>query len=364
MIKSEYFKGFLLQAGVIVFLLSCGADKKGGVVCQRLDESIIDSARVLQREKMDIDYQFPVVRYFYVYQDSILIAVNEVSESTHLIELYNLLSKQWISGLFHIGRGENELLSGNVYLSGNMLLVNDYQKRRLATVNLDSLLTVPGYKPRITRPVGFGTTAMAPFKGRVIIENPYNFVDEKLGIYQEENRFLSEDDDFSYITREHEYNTVNVAANGRIIVNPRTNQVIYTGLGQSFFEVYDEQLRLKKRVIGPNILDVEYLIKTRSNKRKDVFFGSLWPYAYSNYFFDDDYVYLLYYGILITDEDMFESSNGYIIVTNWDGDFIRCYNLGGYALTVSKSSLQEDLFYACMLDDEGLPQLYRVYERR
>ena len=349
---------------VALLLVACGRSEDEGYDSRSLDISVIDSAKVLDKEKIPLQHEFPVAQKFYVFHDSILVVVNGQTTESHLIDVYSLSSGQVVASLFRVGRGENEMLRVKTYLSGNLLLVYDFQTLRLSCINMDSLLLCADYKPSISKPMGGGSTFICPFKGHLIMENGYYFKDRAAGIDQGDKRFLKEEEYYTDEIKTYEYNTLNVAANGRILVHPNSKRVIYASLNRPFYEVYDEDLNLIKVVTGPNILDIRYSVDEGAEGGKEVTFKSPIPYSYVDYCYDERSVCFLYYGISVNYRagENLEDYPGYIIETDWDGDFIKSYNLGGYAISISKSAQYDGVFYACMYDEEGLPQLYKVYE--
>lgn len=326
-------------------------------------ENVLSSSKKLCKEALRIDSVFPSAKYYYVYQDSILVAVNGVSENQSLVELYNLNTQTPIRRILPFGRRKTEVVSGFVTLSGKTLLVNDYVASKHAIIDMDSLLTEPKYRINFIETSMHVMTDLVYFKDAIAFENSLCFEDENLGINQGKDRILYYQKADSAFQKLPKYNTENVSQ-GSLIVNSSKDKLIYASLHQPYYEVYDENLRLVRRVYGPKSFTARYNIHEDDEVMNDITFKGNIPYTYIGYCLNEKNVYLLYSGVIeVAGENKFENTSNYLIVTNWQGDFVDCYNIGEHALSVSVSATQDNVFYTCLLDEEGLPQMYRMYEK-
>lgn len=327
-----------------------------------LDSEMLANATKGKMSVMEFDAKFPTAKEMYIYHDSILLVVNHPQENGYLLEAYNMQTHKAKSKYFRIGKGQGEILRGNVHITDNTLILNDYMAGTYCFANIDSMLMDSKYKPLFTQPLGLNTSFCAPFNGEWIIENSYCFSDKNVGVFQKELRLLTPIEYEKVMQKRHKFNTVNVAGNGLVIVHPKDKNVMYASSNQSFIEIFDKDLTMNKRVIGPRHLNIDYYIDY-DDKVPEIIFNHAIPYSYINYCADEDWVYLLYRGVMLdANNGNLEDFPTYIIKTDWSGNISECLFVDAYVLTISKSKANDDLLYICSLNKDGLPQLYKLYE--
>ncbi len=355
-------KQILYTVGLVLFLAGCTSNDKVPAP-DRLDKNIMTVEKTLRADTLKNIDTLIYAKEFFVYRDSVLIALNKRNEHTHFLEFYRLSDMQPIARLYRPGNGPDEMLSANAYINGNKLIVNDYVKSQIAVVDIDSLLSFNNYSaPTVHLHVESLFNAI-PYKDRFILDNPYSFADKKAGIVQEAPRFIVTDDKKTYEEKnKYQYYTRNVTS-GRIIANKAKNRVIYANGNQSSVEIYDMDLNLLRTVTGPIDLPTRYtILNEEGGMQNEVIFKGDIPYAYLDYCVDDDYFYLTYVGDMFGKGKKTQDLHCRIFKFDWNGNFIDCYPVHSYVKSISKSR-KEDALYVTILSSEGLPVLIKLYEK-
>lgn len=345
----------------------CSCEESPSYHKEILDETILNSSHSCNIDTIDLDYnKYKYANYFYVYNDSILIVVNSKPKEGYFIEFSNLSTNATIANMYKYGNGHSELLSANVELNNDMLFVNDYVKSQYAFINMDSLLAHDGrytVSPRQRKHSGSPTAI--PYKDMLLVENPYCYssTDTKIlqGVEQGMPRFLTITSDVeAEEPSDVKFNTRNVAVDGKIISDDPCGNIVYASFGQPNVEFYDNNLTLKKIVTGPTKLNAQYESFTmEDNGMKQIIYKEQIPYAYMAYCCDTKYVYLLYIGSFLKEETDIMRMKSHILQFDWHGNYIQCFDTGGFILSLSKSK-RHNTFYATALDNDGNPRLIKL----
>lgn len=349
-------KRFLLY---ILPLFFCCCTKKISINTEVLNEKTLNQSQECAIDTLDVnDSLYIGARDFFVYKDSILIVIKSKPQNDCYIEFRHLKTHDLIAKFFNHGNGRGELLSANVDLNDNLLFVNDFVKSQFAFLNVDSVVSNPNYLPVINKNYITQSPTVVPFKDGFIVENPYCFSDKTLninqGIEDGVQRFVrieSESKDLEIPTQK--YNTRNVAVDGRIIRNNKTDKIVYAYFGPSVVEFYDNDLNIEKRILGPKKLDIKYKTFNISGMQQPmVTYKEKVPYSYLGYSCDDSYIYLMYIGDFYNDDSDLMKMKTYILKFDWNGTFKKSYRVGMYLNSISKGC-DEDTFYATGLTNNG-----------
>lgn len=355
MIKNHFSVFF-----VFCLIVSCAKQTDKNIIV--LGDEAKNSAIVLTQEIPDSVPLFDASIYaqkFLVYQDSIVIVKNRRYEDQYFIEFYNMHTNNLIKKLYRLGNGPDEILSASIYLNGNILTVNDYQKYQVAFINVDSVLQNKLYSANLIRHYYPSPSVVEYNENELLIENPYCFKDDELRIDNKAPRFVITKKSVPYVEKnKYDYYTRNVACDGNIITNHSKNKIFYADFRNSILEIYDYDLNLQKKIIGPEILKPEYTIV--ENK---VIFKKKAPYGYMNYCTDDDYIYLIYFGALCdySKDENEKDFPTWIFQFNWEGEFVKSYSAGRYISTISID--KDGGFYCTAYDKEYNPLLIKLSQR-
>lgn len=351
-----------LYVGIFfLFLTGCTSDNEKTVPETHLDKNILTDGQTIRTDTLNFPDTLIYAKEFLVYQDSILIAVNNKHKDGYFIEFYKLPDIRPITRLYRLGDGPDEMLSAKTDLNGNKLIVNDYIKSQVAVVNIDSILSSSTYSVSPARHQAAGSPTAVPYKDIFLLENPYSFIDKDAGIVQNEPRFIITDGKQPYIEKEYKYYTRNVAVNGRIIVNEAKNRIIYANMYKSSIEIYDMELNLLRKIEGPIELKPQYAIEGNENGMYNVSFREHIPYAYLDYYADESHFYLSYVGNVLGKGQNIKNLPNWIFKFDWNGNFIKSYPTNCYVLSFTRSKT-EKTFYITTLSAEDTPILIRLYE--
>lgn len=322
-----------------------------------------DTKAVAERVKIDtvgFYEDFIYAKNFWVYQDSILVVHNRNYEDGYFLEFYELSENRLITKLFRYGNGPNELLSANVDLNKNELIVNDFVKGQVVFVDIDSLLQGFPVKEPIKHYVFGAPTAVRYKDDCLLLENPDCFQDEKLRIDNKESRFIVACGDFMYEpTEDYRYFVRNVAVDGRIITNYKKNRIFHASMHEPLLQMYDTDLNLLKKIKGPDNLPPDYRVVGNTGGREEVVFkkGHI-PFTYLNFCANEEFFCLAYMGDYLLDNTNIEDYPFWIFKFDWDGNIVDSYTLGRYVSSISLSADGQTM-YATVFSDEKNPFLIK-----
>jgi hypothetical protein len=320
-----------------------------------LDKNIKSNAQALQADTIGFFEDLIYAKYFFVYQDSILIVQNQKYEDVYFLEFYDLKQQQLLAKLYRLGNGPNELLSAVVSINGNILTVSDYVKNQVAFVNIDSVLKNPAYTSAPIRYYTDSPNVAIYNNNQLLIGNPNCFKDDKLGIDQKAPRFIVTDQGTPYIEeKEYQYYTRNVACGGLLITKYEKDRIFYANMHRTQIEIYNNDLNLLKLISGPDKLPAKYVVEDN-----EVSFKTYAPFSYLNFCTSLDYFYLTYMGDNLAREGSMYDYPLWIFQFDWDGNFVNSYYIGRYVSSISLSADGES-FYATAMSEEEIPFLIKL----
>ena len=352
------FSRWLFFLFVIVGFVYCTRDN---VDSEYLSNEIKSQAIELKGKVLDSSYRFIRAKEFFVYHDSILVVLNKPHRGGGFVDLFDLNSKTTLRSFFRMGNGPGELLNAIAHLHGKELIVHDFAKHQIASIDLDSALISSSYRP--SSPLKFSNDVGSPFvtfldSARMIMLNPYYFDNEDLGIDNDVPRFLVRE------TRKNSpvcemalpqlYYTYNVSQ-GFIIPNIEKNRIIYASNFYDELEIYDKNLNLLKRIEGPDKLRPVYRMHG-----KEIIFDKIVPYSYRSYAMTDSSFYLSYIGdYYVSRKSKLQNFDSWIFKFDWDGNFIECYHSKEYISSLSLSDVDVK-FYGRGFDRDGTPIVWEL----
>ena len=337
-----------------LFLFSC-TNKQEDSKIFRINNGIKKECTALNDSSIELPQEFIYAKYFTVYKDSILIVLNKKMEDVYLVEFHNIKNKKELRKIFKYGNGPEELLSAKININKNQLIVDDYVKKEVSFINIDSIVNESNYKPTIIKYVIDARSVVSYQNNKLLIDNPSCFVDQNFDIKNQASRFIVVDinktEDIQ--TKKQKYYTRNVSS-GKIATNYFQNRIYYINSYLPEIELYDNNLNLTKRLIGPDILKVNYTIIDN-----EVIFKRAIPFSYLDYCCNDDYLYTLYMGDFLTEEKALKENNLWIFKFDWDGNLIKSYSVPRYIENIS-IGIDENSFYATGYDNEENPILIKL----
>ena len=341
-------------------LYSCnrgGPEKFPEVI--KLDESVLTDAIPMHGSIVEDSYGFVNASDFYVYADSIMVCVNNQSSTGYFVELYNLNTQSEIASYIRTGNGPGEMLLVSSYMSGTDLVLRDFVKHNLLTINLNDALGDKNFKlPQFVYYGELGSSGVAELdSNRLVMLNPYYFYDKSHNIDNAQPRFLI----WNIANQEIEggvdrsgYFAYNVNQ-AKIVINREKNRLLRIPLDLSEFGIYDLELNPIRQILGPLDLPVRYYIDEAD---KSVCFHKNIPYSYMGVASTDDYVYLSYVGEYNYFEvEVRKKIKTCVLKFDWDGNFISSFCLGRYISAISIGS--NETIYGEGYDDVGAKVLWK-----
>ena len=346
----------------LLFVLSCSTfifvgckDNKDGVDGQPqhvvYGSDVIENAQPLEVVEEYENDALNTAMYLFGYKnDSLFITRNIENQEIGFVTIYDKDFNE-IRSFFKYGNGANEVLSPDVLLYNDRVLVNDHGKGQMAWVDIDSVVNDSNYKPELypysDKHVFVGT--LCADKSFILCDN-FFFKDEALGIDQGTSRLIRTDGKTSLIeSAKHGYFTLDVTGQGYIVANKDESRFMYADKDKSLIEFYDADLNLEKVIEGPVVFPIEY--KLRPMPMTDVplvAYKNGHPMAYRGCCIDDDYIYLNYIGDYSETKDEGKELTSYILKIDWDGNVIKTYSFPHELWHISKAA-NENAFYATQI---------------
>ena len=136
---------------IALILSSCAkktANSTSEVVILTREE--IPPLQYVEAEQIELTAEKFLCSKFYVYQDTILLAINYDIPNPTFLTMMNLKTGEDLAHYYPQGQGPDEMLSIAGFLDMNYLVVRDFPTRRLSLLNVDSaIIQREKYKPAI-----------------------------------------------------------------------------------------------------------------------------------------------------------------------------------------------------------------------
>lgn len=334
---------------LLLFSIACGKD--ADTLCVYLDNAVKTDAKDIVPTRIIDGDMFPFALDFYVHKDSTLIVFNRAASSTvtssiPFLEFRKLSDTTLCKQVLRRGNGPDEVLDILCQYVDSCLYLVDFIKNRFAIVDVNDILEDRNEKSVDFKERSFRFGDFKRYDNNAYIFDNYNcFSDESLGIYQKANRFIISDG-MKGDTLSYEYNAFN-ANQGKVMVNPLRDRVLYFNSDRPEIEIYDYDLNLIKKVVGPDESEARYGI---TNGNGIAYYGKV-PYYYCNYTYDNDRVFISYNGVVL--RDGMRRIPGLIFEFDWDGNFIASYNPHEPVVRLSISNNDKNILYITSTDSLG-----------
>ena len=348
---------FIWCGCLILVICSVRCHDEDAVSRISIDETTKTNAVHITPERVIDGDVFPFARKYYVYKDSILIIQNRSenavgNQSIPYFEFRRLSDMSLIKQSINRGNGPNEILNILCEFQDSRLYVVDFVKNRFGDLSVDYLLEnekpVLDLKERTFR---FGN--FKRFKNDYYLFDNINcFADKGLKIKQKASRFIIGDGSVGD-TKEYKYKTFNVNQ-GKILVNPERERVLYFNPNQPEMELYDYDLILLRKIIAPDELFGRLNLTGNNNV---VFYGAI-PWYFCNYTYDEDHIFITYHGLLLLDDT--SRIPALIFEFDWNGNFVAGYNPHEPVVTLTLSENDNRVLYITSTDSLGQPVLDKL----
>lgn len=321
--------------------------------------------------KIELNYSdsisMPVA--FWVIRDSIVIVQNNTYDKS-AIDLYSLENNSF---RFHVaprGRGPGEFINANFTINYNnkdVFYLDDGINRY--TINIDS--TLNKRKAHITNFFSYYRE-----NNHTLI--PVNILNEKEYLsynlwYINEDGYSNNIPPFTKYNMDTKESTGNMknnnfkyfpgSVNGAFIFSNRNNGEIWLAdLHKDEICIYNSSLKHLKTISGPDHLTPRFTL-TKTPELSMLTFANNQDFrTYLSYVLTDDYVYIIYQGIIGVDYDELQLMNlppSEIFKFTWKGELAANYKLDKYARTISIPENGKCLYITSLQDYGASPVLYR-----
>lgn len=292
----------------------------------------------------------------YVVMDSFLLVSNDDPAQKEKIKLFSLKDGHLISSCFSKGHAENELISCNLKFfssDSKYFYIDDITQCKYWICSLESLYM---HKNPIIGSFLYSRDVLSvyPMGSNYIGFNLWYLNEKKYnnGITCPIQKFNINNNKTQQHSAKHHYYVANVSG-ASIALNPHSGDIWVAYKHDNIIEIYNNDMILKKRMIGPE--KSKYNYQTRKIKNQEYVFFDKESYVSSFYvcFTTNKYVYLLH-----------ENKNGVTIPPkptpaeiykfDWEGNLICNYKLDRQAYEISLDSNEQNLFAICMDKENNL----------
>ena len=290
----------------------------------RLTDQNMPAVEYFTLEKVKLPEKYADAQYF-VYNDSVLIIINNQRPQPFVVTFYNLNTKKEIAGFFLDGTWSDRISKGGGRMYQNTLIVGDGFARIIARLNVDSVLTEKyAYKPAITRLTSVRSCVFVD-ENTITMANPM-YISDEYGV-EGLPEFIQFDAKTGKPLANYKQNDKNYPANmtSRSIAYSNSKYIAFWS-NYPIITIYDKDFNLIKMYRDDKFEDnevreeySEYLMKsTFATKNIDNFF------AFANQ--TDNYIFAFNGRGHISREE-FEKKGGILWVETTDFTMARFKNL-------------------------------------
>ena len=352
-------KKVLLVCVLAMFTLISVAktDKKSEA---QIDKSWKKNAKPLVFEEIDTKDLLEFAESCDVF-DNILVVKNYNNSGKYLLEFVDMNTMEIKRQALLKGNGPGEVTFAIIYNSGKYLIVDASQNDKYARIDVAEYMKSKDSRIRF-RDYGFFSQAMSIWDDEHFITvNPYKFYSKAMNIDQnDEPRFLIIKDANDIPEKKGLIEALDPSA-GKLMINHQKKKICFALNAFSIVEFYDFDLNLLMTLTGPDDMDAKFQ-KIGNYIRYD---QSGIPKAYSNYCYDDSYIYLAYEGQMLNpmeilmNDGKIENVDTYIFKLDWDGN-IKGSFLVRKDKKIKSMSIGPDgeLYMSCEV--EGILKLFKA----
>lgn len=343
-----------VTAGLLAFVIFAGCHNKAKDNESVIPKDVKNKAEYLVGEEIALAKEHIYASRYMIYKDSILIVGNRDNSEITYLEMYNMNTDSLISSYFLKGRGPGELLSAQFSLDEDFIIVKDFQKKQVAFIPLELALTDSSFVPHLVD-YKFKTQSIRLTKdgNGMLALNPYGYYDpvNKVG-NEDASRFVIWDFNNPVTMAQYKYDVFNMTGIS-VQTNYDRDRVFFASWTSATVEIYDGNLNLLKRTVGPDRFELKYMVDETSID----FLGET-PVTYYDSCTTKEKVFLIYYGESLNAGTKMQEWRPYIFVFDWDGNFEKSYKLDRYSYCITASQ-DDKVIYATAYDDNGIPKLYK-----
>lgn len=328
-------------------LLSCQEQKQ-------TDHLIIDLSRDSFPEKYTLSNPDTIQitealnpNFYYLIRDSLVLISNADDAQDYKCGLYSLTGKL-LTELAPKGSGPTEFVSVSILppsLDSNLFQIEDVVQHKLWTFNLDSLLKYKTTYKAESMTLPSGIVNYCFLNPDTLIGYNFGHIDDKN--YTNHTQALDFYPLHEYKTnklkQKYDYFVANVTG-GLLFTTNQNNNIWCADLNKDEIDLYDDSLKIKKRLVGPDHYKMQYAEVPEGESRTLIFKRSQYFEAYRCFTVTNKHVYLLYSGINNVRYDPENLPAVEVLKFDYDGNPLAIYKLDRYMYTISVDSDENYLY--------------------
>ncbi|MCQ2975515.1 MAG: hypothetical protein MJ211_12005 [Bacteroidales bacterium] len=352
-------KRFIIYLFLFCFIISCNSQTNipENIKFTKINEDSIP-CKILDVEKINLPEEFVASRY-YVVKDTILLVLHDQYPDPYYLSVVNLNNFEIINQLFQRGNGPNDLLGVLSYINDDYLCLNDYVKRTVARIHVDSLLvkdfTYPSFIKIDAFYEGFGWIN----DSLIVASNCLHFDgfgNEKYPelLYVDTTGAFIEDypkDGFDIFTANF--------SGGYIAMNSLQNKFYHAKKFKPEICFYVDN-KLEKVIIGPEEYNSEFIV----DKNNQLHFKDNFHYYYFNYCSSKNNVFFKnerFHGKVGTHFSDDEGKGTEIFRLDWNGNLLARYKIPTDKAVIGLSYNENtNSLYLTSFDENGERILYKA----
>ena len=353
-------KPFSLFVCIFAMFALTSAAKTGKDSEVRIEKSWKKNAKPLAFEEIDTKDLLEFAENCDVFGD-ILVVQNYNNSGKYLLEFADMNTMEIKRKALLRGNGPGEVTFAIIYNSGKYLNIDASQNNKYARIDVAEYMKSEDSKIHF-RDYGFFSQTLDIWDDEHFITvNPYKFYSKVMNIDQNDEPRLLIIKDAGYIPEKKGLIDALDPSAGKLMINHQKKKICYASNDFSIVEFYDFDLNQLKTLTGPDDMDAKFQ-KMGNFLRNDL---SGFPVAYTNYCYDDSYIYLAYEGRMlnpmeiIMNDGKIENVDTYIFKLDWDGN-IRDSFIVSKDKKIKSMSIgpNGELYMSCEV--EGILKLFKA----
>lgn len=316
----------VLYLGFIFILLSCSNNEKYEN-CSLFSYDSLSTDKIVDLKGNIVNFNVEVrnpVRAFCA--NSILFLTNR--NTATFLDKYDLKTYEKIGSCISFGSGPNELqIISSILKTDSTVWLFDQIQQKLFEYSLDDFCWANTPIPYNTITLEEAANNILILPENKIISTTFNTEEKRLSFFNMQGALLEHKGEFPYFGKELTTIEKIESFMSQMLLSPDKTKILLSYKQTDLIEIYSTDGVLKKRIQGPDFFfpsiqqygDNENIkVKPANNKSRDAYF---FPTVYK------DEIWILYSGLFFDPQEASNYLNNTILVFDWEGNFIRKYNL-------------------------------------
>lgn len=186
-----------------------------------------------------------------VLNGSHLISINlgEPGKKEKILNIYEPGKDRPVYSALDYGKDDSEYLGVMPFLCGSTLYLTDIDKGKLIVMDLSKVIASKRYRPEVMDS-HIDANAIIPYKGRLLCLSPL-WTDRS----DVSDKFMLSTDDCQDYAGDADVTETQFVARGSLLANSDVTRIFFFDEEYSVAELYDGDLNLLRRIVGPDGMD-------------------------------------------------------------------------------------------------------------